>query len=70
MLCPHCGRSLGSLSKSGEQRIRLSIVLIDPDTQRIHGPCGRCGGDVTLSEGGHLAKGLGRMIKLGIRLSG
>lgn len=73
MRCPHCHRSIGSLSKSGEHRIRLSIILVDPETERIHGPCTRCGGDVTLAEGARLAKSLSdgpTEIRPGIRLTG
>jgi hypothetical protein len=73
MHCPNCQRSIGSLSKSGEHRVRLRIVLIDPDTQRIHGPCGRCGADVTLHDGSHLAKALTEQpkpVRPGLRLRG
>ena len=73
MHCPHCHRSIGSLSKSGEHRVRLRIVLVDPDTQRIHGPCPKCGDDVTLATGASLSKALTDSppgIRPGIRLSG
>jgi len=73
--CNHCQRSLGSLSKSGEHRIRgLSIILVDPATGRIHGPCARCDGDFTLHDGTELIKALTKdspvEIWPGIRLSG
>lgn len=73
MQCPHCRKSIGTLSKGGEHRVRLRIVLIDPETNRIHGPCGKCGEDVTIATGADLSKALTHPlveIRPGIRLEG
>ena len=54
--CPHCRKSLGSVSREGKLRLRLSVVLIDEDTGAISGPCGKCGSEVEVSSGGTLSK--------------
>ena len=65
MQCPHCDRSIGTLSKGGEHRIRgLKIILVDPDTGRVHGPCKMCDGDITLANG----TGLRKHLRPGLRL--
>lgn len=39
-------------------KVRLGIVLIDPTSGRVHGPCIHCKRDVTIAEGAKLSKSL------------
>lgn len=47
--CPHCRKSLGGGATEGGLRLRLGIVLIDPDDGVVHGPCPSCKGDVIVA---------------------
>lgn len=38
-------------------RVRLGIVMVDDDG-RVHGPCPKCKGDVTIANGATLSKSL------------
>ncbi len=70
--CPHCNRSIGGLNKAGEVRVKLAVVLCDPDTGRIHGPCPRCKGDVTLADGATMSKAVKncKPVRLGLAVRG
>ena len=53
--CPGCHRSIGGASSEGGLKVRIGIVLVDPETGRVHGPCQRCGADVVVVTGGTMA---------------
>ena len=71
--CPHCHKSLGGLATEGGLRLRLGIVLVDPTTGRVHGPCPACKGDVTVADSSQLTKALVSAVepssmRLGVRV--
>jgi hypothetical protein len=56
--CLSCGRDIGGAATEGGVRVRVGIVLVDPSTGRVHGPCPHCKADVEISAGGSIAKAL------------
>ena len=49
MQCPSCGYSLGGYGDAeGSRKFGVKVTLIDEDG-RVHGPCRKCGSDVTLA---------------------
>lgn len=56
--CPHCRKSIGGEATEGGFRLRLGIVLLDPDTGTIHGPCPMCKSDIVVAESSKLSKSL------------
>jgi hypothetical protein len=56
--CPHCCKSIGGAATDGGFRLRLGIVLVDPDNGEIHGPCPSCKQDVVVAVASALNKGL------------
>lgn len=70
--CPHCLRSLGgpAAQNEGEFKVRLGIVLIDPTSGRVHGPCIHCKRDVTIADGAKLSKAFSqKRVRLGLPIS-
>lgn len=58
--CPHCRKSIGGTAHEGGFRVRLGMLIIDPDSGDIHGPCPHCKRDVQVAEGASLLKSLFR----------
>ena len=56
--CPSCTKSIGGPSADGGLRLRVSIVLIDPASGMIKGPCPHCKRIILISEGAKLTKAL------------
>lgn len=56
--CPHCRKSIGGNASEGGFKIRLGILIVDPDSGDVHGPCPFCKGDVKVAEGADLVKAL------------
>ena len=56
--CPHCWKSIGGAAAGGGLRVRLGIVLLDPETGAVSGPCPRCKATIQVSDGGTLAKAM------------
>lgn len=68
--CPHCAKSIGGSSSEGGFRVRLGIVLLDPDTGAVSGPCPHCKTTIEVSKGGELTKAFKpRRVVPGLRLS-
>lgn len=69
--CPCCDRTLGGMNKAGtDYKIGVKVVLVDRETGRVHGPCKKCGNDVTIAAGNALGKARAPAdrIRLGLRL--
>lgn len=67
--CTKCGTEVGGpAAEPGEMRLRLTIVLVDPATGRVHGPCSGCHADVVVTESGVVASGLRPRTKGTLRL--
>jgi len=56
--CPHCSKSIGGAATEGGLRLRLGIVLIDPDDGAVHGPCPHCKADVRVAKSAVLVRHL------------
>ena len=56
--CPNCNKSVGGKSTEGGYRVRLGILLIDPETGVIKGPCPHCKKVFSVAEGASLSKNI------------
>ena len=56
--CPQCSKSIGGPSEDGGFRLRVGIVLIEPDSGLIKGPCPYCKQIILISNAATLSKGL------------
>ena len=54
--CPHCTKSIGGPANEGGFRVRLGIVIVDPESGLIKGPCPHCKRLVVLSERSQVSK--------------
>lgn len=67
--CPHCAKSIGGPATEGGFRLRLGIMIVDPDAGTIHGPCTHCKQDVVVAYESTMNKALlhdNRNLKPGI----
>ena len=56
--CPHCRKSIGGGAQEGGLRLRVGIVLMDPESGSISGPCPYCKESVKISDGATLHKAM------------
>lgn len=56
--CPHCRKSIGGRATEGGFRVRLGIVLLDPESGIIKGPCPHCKRTIELTESAKISKNI------------
>ena len=56
--CPNCRKTVGGESTEGGLRVRVGIVLLDPETGLVKGPCPHCKEPFVISKGGVIAKAI------------
>jgi len=63
--CPACRYNVGA-SDGGSIKFRVKIVKVD-EHGRVHGPCRKCGQDLTLAKSAEIVKSMRPAVRIRVK---